>query len=278
MTHNRAQSRALLERHRLAPRRSRGQNFVVDPNTVRRIAEMARLTSGQRVIEIGPGLGALTLALAQTGARVTAVEIDHGLVELLREEFADEELITIVEADALTLDWSRLIAPDETAVLVANLPYNIATPLIVTLLAGVPALQRMLVMVQREVAERLSSPAGSDAYGGVSVKIAYWADAHIVGHVPATVFMPRPKVESSLVEIVRHAPPSTDYDALTELVNRAFSQRRKMLRRSLADIVDAAMFAAAGIDATTRPEQLDIHAWCRLSDTVQAHRVAPEQR
>lgn len=278
MTHNRAQSRALLERHRLAPRRSRGQNFVVDPNTVRRIAEMARLTSGQRVIEIGPGLGALTLALAQTGARVTAVEIDHGLVELLREEFADEELITIVEADALTLDWSRLIAPDESAVMVANLPYNIATPLIVTLLAKVPALQRMLVMVQREVAERLSAPAGSDAYGGVSVKIAYWADAHIVGHVPATVFMPRPKVESSLVEIVRHAPPSTDYDALTELVNRAFSQRRKMLRRSLADIVDAAMFAAAGIDATTRPEQLDIHAWCRLTDTVQAHRGAPEQR
>lgn len=275
MTHNRAHSRALLERHRLAPRRSRGQNFVVDPNTVRRIADLAHLTPDQHVIEIGPGLGALTRALADTRARVTAVEIDAGLVEVLRQQFDGEDLITIIHADALEFDWRDVIAADESVVVVANLPYNIATPLLITLLATVPTMKRFLVMVQREVAERLCARRGSNAYGAVSAKVAYWADARIVGHVPATVFMPRPKVDSALVEIVRHPPPATEYESVIELVNRAFSQRRKMLRRSLADSVDPAVFDAAAIEPTTRPEQLDIDAWCRLAEAVRAHRTAP---
>ena len=133
--------------------------------------------------------------------------------------------------------------------LVANLPYNVATPLVADLLDGVPQIERMLVMVQREVAERFAAAPRTPAYGAVTVKVAYWATARIVGHVPASVFVPRPNVESALVEIDRRQPPATDPDALFALVRTAFGQRRKMLRRSLAGVVSAEQFAAAGVDA-----------------------------
>ena len=151
-------------------------------------------------------------------------------------------------------------------VLVANLPYNVATPLICDLLDEVPAIHRMLVMVQREAAERFAARPRTSAYGAVSVKTAYWGDARIVGHVPASVFVPPPNVESALVEITRHEPPPTDPGALFGLVRTAFGQRRKMLRRSLAGIVAPDTFEAAGISPTARPEELDVDAWCRLTD------------
>jgi 16S rRNA (adenine1518-N6/adenine1519-N6)-dimethyltransferase len=258
----------LLARHGLAPRRSLGQNFVVDANTVRRIARLAGVGPGDAVIEIGAGLGALTAALAETGAAVTAVEIDRGLAEVLRERFAGSP-VQIVEADARTLDWDPLLAGRQSWTLVANLPYNVATPLVADLLDDVPVIARMLVMVQREVAERLAARPGTAAYGAVSVKVAYWATAEIVGRVPPTVFLPRPKVESALVAITRRPEPAVgadvDRERLFALVRAGFGQRRKMLRRALAGLVDEATFAAADVRPETRAEELSIEDWGRLA-------------
>ena len=236
MTHSRPRIRELLDEGHLAPRRDLGQNFVADANTVRRIAHLAKVGPGDGVVEIGAGLGSLTLALAETGAEVTAVEIDRGLAAALRIIVAGLANVRVVEADAMTLDWDGVLGP-EPVVLVANLPYNVATPLVADVLDGVPQVARLLVMVQREVAERFAAAPRTPAYGAVSVKVAYWATARIVGLVPASVFVPRPNVESALVEIVRHEPPATDPSALFGLVRTAFNQRRKMLRRSLAGVV-----------------------------------------
>lgn len=278
MTHSRPAIRELLESHHLAPRRDLGQNFVADPNTVRRIADLARVGPGDRVLEIGAGLGSLTLALADTGADITAVEVDRGIVPLLRDVVAGRANVTVVEADAMDADWNALLHPagdqagdqagDPGWVLVANLPYNVATPLVCDLLDGVPQIHRMIVMVQREAAERFVANPRTPAYGAVSVKVAYWATGRIVGSVPASVFVPRPNVESSLVEIERRIAPTTDPATLFPLVRAGFGQRRKMLRRSLDGIVTAEQFAAAGVAPTARPEELDMFAWCRLADAV----------
>ena len=151
----------------------------------------------------------------------------------------------------------------------ANLPYNVATPLVADLLDFVPAISRMLVMVQKEVGERLVAPAGAEAYGAVSVKVAYWATAALLGTVPASVFLPRPNVESALVRIERRPVPAigpeVDRDWLFTLVRAGFNQRRKMLRRSLADLVDPAVFVTAGVEPTVRAEELDVVAWGRLA-------------
>lgn len=258
---------ALLERHDIRPSRALGQNFVVDPNTVRRIARLAGVGPGDHVVEVGAGLGSLTLALAETGARVTAVEIDRHLLAALGEVLAAASEVRLVEGDALTLDWAALLEPAETWTLVANLPYNVATPLVLDVLDHVPAIASMLVMVQREVGERLAAGPGGSAYGIPSVRVAYWATAEVVGRVPASVFLPRPRVESVLVRITRRARPAVDADPerLFALVRAGFGQRRKMLRRSLARLVDADAFAAAAIAPTARAEDLGIEDWDRLA-------------
>ena len=230
MTHSRTRIHELLGDSGLAPRRDLGQNFVSDPNTVRRIAALAAVGPGDHVVEIGAGLGSLTLALAETGAAVTAIEVDRGIVPVLREVVADVPSVDVVEADAMSTDWAQLLAGADRWTLVANLPYNVATPLVCDLLDEVPAVTSMLVMVQREVGERFAAPPGSKQYGAVSVKIAYWATARVVGHVPASVFVPRPNVESALVRIDRHDPPEVDRNALFTLVRTSFGQRRKMLQ------------------------------------------------
>ena len=270
LTLSRPRIHELLDESGLAPRRDLGQNFVADPNTVRRIASLAGVGPGDRVVEIGAGLGSLTLALAETGAAVTAVEVDAGIVAVLRDVVAERANVTVVEADAMRADWQSLLAAGERWTLVANLPYNVATPLVCDLLDGVPAIESMLVMVQREVGERLAAPPGNKQYGAVSVKVAYWATARIVGHVPASVFVPRPNVESALVRIDRRQPPNVDREALFALVRTAFGQRRKMLRRSLAGSVDPAVFAAAGVSPEARPEQLAIDDWVRLTNATAA--------
>lgn len=267
MTFNRREVRDLLVRNGLAPSRARGQNFVVDANTVRRVARLSGVGPGDRVVEVGAGLGSLTLALAETGASVVAVEVDHGLVGVLRQ-VVEPEGVEVVEADALRLDWDALLG-DEPWTLVANLPYNVATPLIADLLDDVPAITRMVVMVQREVAERLAAGPGSDAYGAVSVKVGYWATAAVVGRVPASVFFPAPNVESALVDIRRRPEPAvgTDVDRrwLFALVAAGFAQRRKMLRRSLAGLVGPDAFAAAGVRSEARAEELGVEEWGRLA-------------
>ncbi|MGI8493613.1 MAG: 16S rRNA (adenine(1518)-N(6)/adenine(1519)-N(6))-dimethyltransferase RsmA [Acidimicrobiales bacterium] len=276
MTLTRGQVVALLADAGLRPSRALGQNFVADPNTVRRIARLAGVGAGDRVIEIGAGLGSLTLALAETGAAVTAVEIDRHLLPLLRS-VALSVGVTVVEGDALRLDWGALLGSRAGWVLVANLPYNVATPLVADLLDGVPAIARMLVMVQREVAERLAASAGDEAYGAVSVKVSYWATASVVGRVPSSVFVPRPRVDSALVDIRRRAAPAVDpqavpAEALFTIVRAGFSHRRKMLRRVLAGIVDPAAFEDAGIDPASRAEELDVAAWGRLAAAARSSR------
>ena len=273
MTHSPAEISRLLATIGRHPRRDLGQNFVADAGTVRRVAALAAVGPGDHVVEIGAGLGSLTLALAETGARVTAVEVDHHLTPVLRDVAAASQGVTIVEADAMSLDWAA-ITDGEPCVLVANLPYNVATPLVCDVLDDVAEVERMVVMVQREVAERFAAGPGSRAYGAVSVKIAYWASATITGDVTREVFVPRPNVESSLVRIVRRPPPCPDVDrgVLFSLVRSAFGQRRKMLRSSLRALgPDAeAMLAQAGIAPTERAEQVPLEAFCRLARIVAA--------
>lgn len=263
----------LLERYGLRPSRALGQNFLVDPNTAERIVRLAGVRPGQRVLEIGAGLGSLTVALAAAGASVTALELDRRLVEVLREEAAPAG-VRVVEADALRVDWAEVLGPEAPWALVANLPYNVATTIVIDLLERVPVLDPMLVMVQREVGERMAAAAGTDAYGAVSVKIAYWARAEVVGRVPPSVFVPRPKVDSALVRIVRRPVPAVDpaevsYERFGQVVSAGFAQRRKMLRGSLAGVVSPESFARAGIDPTARAEDLDVEAWGRLAAGAQ---------
>jgi len=274
LTHSPAEISRLLATIGRHPRRDLGQNFVADAGTVRRVAALAAVGPGDHVVEIGAGLGSLTLALAETGARVTAVEVDRHLTPVLRDVAAASEGVSIVEADAMSLDWAA-ITDGEPCVLVANLPYNVATPLVCDVLDDVAEVERMVVMVQREVAERFAAGPGSRAYGAVSVKIAYWASATITGDVAREVFVPRPNVESSLVRIIRRPPPCPDVDrsVLFALVRSAFGQRRKMLRRSLSGIVHDADLALAGIPGSDRPEQVDVDAWCRLASIVTSRRA-----
>jgi 16S rRNA (adenine1518-N6/adenine1519-N6)-dimethyltransferase len=266
MTHSPSAIRALLDSHGLAPSRALGQNFVADANTVRRIVRLAQVGDGDHVVEVGAGLGSLTLALLEAGAEVTAVETDAHLVPILRE-VVEPAGATVIEADATTLDWPALLAPQPSWVLVANLPYNIATPLVLDLLAGAPEIERMLVMVQLEVGERLAAGPGTKAYGIPSVRRAWWADAAVVGKVPPTVFVPPPRVESALVELRRHSPPGDGElrQVVFGLVEAGFGQRRKMLRRSLAGRATADDLVAAGIRPEARAEELELDAWIRLA-------------
>jgi 16S rRNA (adenine1518-N6/adenine1519-N6)-dimethyltransferase len=280
VTLSRPQAAALLSDHGLSPRRTLGQNFVVDPNTVRRIARLADTKAGDLVVEIGAGLGSLTAALAETGANVVAVEVDRGIVPVLREQMVAWPNVEVHEADAMELNWVEFIRAanvargrdaDAGVHVVANLPYNIATPLVADLLDHVPQVSHMLVMVQAEVGQRFCAAPGSDAYGAVSVKVAYWAQADIAGMVPATVFLPRPKVESALVRIVRRATPAVadiTPDQIFPLVRAAFAKRRKMLRSALAGVVTVEQMEVAGIDPTARAEQLSIDDWGRLAHVV----------
>lgn len=267
MTMGRREVLDLLAANGLRPSRALGQNFVADANTVRRIARLAGVGPGDHVVEIGAGLGALTLALAETGAAVTAVEVDRHLVPVLESVVAGTSA-SVVHADARLLDWSTALAGADRWTLVANLPYNVATPLVLDLLEGVPAIDRMLVMVQREVGERLAARVGDPGYGAVSVKVAYWATASIAGRVPNTVFVPKPRVESALVHIERRrsfADDSVPYGRFAALVNAGFATRRKMLRRALAGIVSPEMMEAAGVEPSARAEELDVAAWGRLT-------------
>jgi 16S rRNA (adenine1518-N6/adenine1519-N6)-dimethyltransferase len=268
VTVTRRQAQELLDRHGVRPSRALGQNFVVDPNTVRRVVRLAGVQPGDHVVEVGAGIGALTLALVEAGGRVTTIERDRHLLPVLDEVLASADpRPTVVAADALELDWSALLSSADRWQLVANLPYNVATPLVLDLLDHVPAIDRMLVMVQREVGERLSAAPGTKTYGIPSVKVAYWAVASVVGHVPANVFWPKPNVESALVRIERRAAPATaaDPDALFTLVRAGFGHRRKMLRGALAGLVDADAFARAGVSPEARAEELSVDDWGRLT-------------
>lgn len=271
MTLSRSDASRQLEGAGLRAKRALGQNFVVDANTVRKIARLANIDNHGHVLEIGAGLGSLTLALAETGAQITAVEVDDQLIPLLHENVDPIDNITVVHADAMKLNWNELLVGGDQWALVANLPYNVATPLVADVLDFVPQVQRMLVMVQKEVGERFCASPSTEAYGALSVKVAFHATARIAGIVPPSVFLPRPNVDSALVEIVRHSEPIDaviNQKELFSLVRMGFAKRRKMLRGSLAGRVSPEQFEEADIAPTARAEELSVHDWMRLARIV----------
>ena len=267
MTPSRSELRNLLARHDIVPSRALGQNFVFDQNTIAGVVRAAELFRGCSVVEIGPGLGSLTVALAAEADRVLAVEADRHLLVPLREVVSAPN-VEIVHADATTPHWRTKLGDGEQRwVLVANLPYNIAVPLLIDLLDTEPRIDAFTVMVQKEVAERLVAPVGTKAYGIPTLKVAYWCEARIVRTVPPTVFYPRPRVSSAVVRLIRRPAPTVDVDPdrLFFLIRTAFGQRRKMLRRSLAAHLTPDCFGKANIPATARPEQLTLDDWARLA-------------
>ena len=264
MTLSVADVRRLLSEAGIDPKKSLGQNFVIDPNTVRRIARLSRVGQGSRVIEIGAGLGSLTLALAETGASVTAIETDGMLIPILDSTVGAQA--KIIEADVRSLVWNEVL-PTPGWDLVANLPYNIATNLVLTVLDEVPAVSRLLVMVQQEAGERMAASVGNAAYSGVSVRVALRGHASIVGHVSPSVFYPQPRVSSALVAIERVDQGVEKHieDELIDLVRIAFNQRRKMLRKSLRGRVEEKTLESAGIPPTSRPEEVELDRWIKLA-------------
>jgi 16S rRNA (adenine1518-N6/adenine1519-N6)-dimethyltransferase len=262
------QIRQVLDAHGIKPSKALGQHFLADANTAANIVRLAGVEAGDRVVEVGPGIGSLTVALTDAGAHVLAIEIDRHLLPALREVVAGRD-VEIVHDDAMKLNWSELL--DGQWSMVANLPYNVATPMVLTALETAPMIERFLVMVQREAGERLAANVGDTGFGAVSVKVAYYAEAKIVGSIPPTVFVPKPNVDSTLVQLVRReAPPVvvSDVDRMFALVRAGFATRRKMLRRALSGIVDGDAFVRAGVDPTARAETLSLDDWARLTEAV----------
>jgi 16S rRNA (adenine1518-N6/adenine1519-N6)-dimethyltransferase len=270
-----AQVRELAERLEVRPTKQWGQNFVVDANTVRKIVRVAGVGPKDVVVEVGPGLGSLTLALLPVVKHVTAVEVDPRLAGALEETVRtlqpdNADKLRLVAADALTV--TKLPGPDPTA-LVANLPYNISVPVVLSFLQHFPSIERVLVMVQLEVAERLAARPGSKVYGVPSLKAAWYTDVELAGRVGRNVFWPAPNVDSGLVSLRRRKPPKTtaSREDVFRCIDAAFLQRRKSLRAALASwagSADAAEQAlvTAGIDPRTRGEQLDITAFARIAE------------
>ena len=268
-----AQIRRLARELEVNPTKKLGQNFVHDAGTVRRIAAL-EVGAGDEVIEIGPGLGSLTLALLETGARVTAVEIDPRLAGALKGTVqshlpAAAGNLEIITEDALNLSAQQVQSP---LALVANLPYNVSVPVLLHVLAEFPTIRRVVVMVQKEVAERLVAAPGSRTYGSPSVKLAWYGKARMGGAVGRKVFWPEPNVDSALVVMQAETPPGDPAlrAATFSLVDAAFSQRRKMIRASLREALGgeqatAEIMRVAGVDPTLRPEQLGVTDFVRLA-------------
>ncbi|WP_050761812.1 16S rRNA (adenine(1518)-N(6)/adenine(1519)-N(6))-dimethyltransferase RsmA [Beutenbergia cavernae] len=265
--------RALAAGLGIRPTKTLGQNFVTDAGTVRRIVRAAGVTAGDVVVEVGPGLGSLTLGLLEAGATVVAVEIDPVLAGALPGTIAEHapdvaDRLTVITADAL--DVTEL--PGRPSAMVANLPYNVAVPVLLTMLERFPELARVLVMVQAEVADRLVAPPGSRTYGVPSVKAAWYAAAARAGSIGRTVFWPVPNVDSALVRLERRPAPAPE-DLRAEVfgcVDAAFAQRRKTLRAALAGWAGSpsdaeSILRAAGVDPTLRGERLDVEAFARVA-------------
>ena len=263
-----AEVRALLATHGIAPHKALGQNFVIDANTVRKVVRDAGVASNDLVVEIGPGLGSLTLALREVGAQVVAVEIDAGMVRALTDVVGDDPDVHVVHADAMDVDFAAMVA-GRPARLVANLPYNVATPLLMHALHSA-AFTGMLLMVQREAGERWTAVVGDPLYSGVSVKVAALAQARIAARVSRRAFFPVPNVDSVTVAVEPLAQQPPDVEWLFTLVDAGFRQRRKRLRNALSQAGLAAgavedALVATGLDAGARAEELDVAQWQRLA-------------
>lgn len=272
-----AEIRRLAAELDVTPTKKLGQNFVVDANTVRKIVHVGGVQAGEHVVEVGPGLGSLTLAILETGARVTAVEIDHRLAARLpdtaRAHGVSDDALTVVDADALQV---RELAGDPT-VLIANLPYNVSVPVLLHFMENFPSLQRGVVMVQAEVGERLAAPPGNKTYGAPSAKAAWYGAWRLAGTISRQVFWPIPNVDSVLVAFERDAAPRGDEQLRQRtfrIIDAAFQQRRKMLRQALSGVLGGTAAAAsdllesAGVAATARGEELSIDDFVRIAEAV----------
>lgn len=259
--------RELLARHGVRPRKELGQNFVIDPNTIRKMIDVAELGGRERVLEIGAGPGSLTIALAAAVRHVVAVEFDRGLIPALKETLDGIGNVEVVEADAMKLDLTAAAAD----ALVGNLPYNIATPLVMRALFEAPSIQEITVMTQREVGERLAASAGSKSYGQSSVMVRYFAHARVAWRVSRRAFYPLPRVDSVIVRIVRRDRlADVDVGSLTTVVRAAFAHRRKTLRNSLATLTGSPeqageLLERARIDGRARAEEIDLDGFLGIA-------------
>ena len=263
----------LMEQYGLQPSKSLGQNFVIDPNTIHKIIREAKIENGEQILEIGPGLGSLTAELS-LNADVTAIELDQYLIPPLKEviaQYGNAKNVEIIHGNAMEISWEEFFTERlGNWKMIANLPYNIATPLLIELLENAPQITEMHIMVQWEVAERFAASHGNKSYGIPSVKSQYWADVKILGKVSPNVFMPVPKVDSALLKIRRKSIlPKIDYTNFNLFVKTAFRHRRKMLRKTLNKLVTASNYALAEINPQARPEELSVVDWINLTKTLE---------
>jgi 16S rRNA (adenine1518-N6/adenine1519-N6)-dimethyltransferase len=261
--------RALLEEYGLKPNQAYGQNFLVDPNLIRRIVRFAAVGPDSNVVEIGGGTGTLTAALAATGARVVVYEIDAGLVRVLQHTVGDLPNVELRHGDAAEVDLGRDLGPGPW-LMVSNLPYNVGTGIILDALRRAPDVRRFVVLVQREVAERMLAGPGSRAYGVPSVVTSLHAQGSVAFSVAPSVFYPTPSVASAVIDLERHRAPENAERAI-EIASAAFGQRRKMLRRSLATVVPDApdVLVRCGIDPTARAEDLAPESFVAIANEVE---------
>ncbi len=261
------------------PRKRFGQNFLHDPGFIRRIISAVDPRPGDRLVEIGPGQGALTVPLLAAAGRLEAVEMDRDLIPELRSQCAASGSLLLHQADALRFDFRQCHGSAGSLRLVGNLPYNISTPLLFHLLDQADHIRDMHFMLQREVVDRMAAAPGGRTYGRLSVMIQYHCRVQPLLRVPAGAFRPAPKIESAVVRLLPRPPatPARDPGLLHDLVARAFNQRRKTLRRILTDFLDPSVFAIAGIDPGARPEQLGVDDFVRLANSA-GDRGTPDSR
>ena len=263
----------MADRHGIRPRKSLGQHFLADPNLARAIAREAGAAPGTRVLEIGAGLGSLTVALAEAGAEVLALEVDPRLVVALEEVTDGLAGVRVVRADALAMDWPQALGAGPWR-MASNLPYNVAVPVVADLLERAPAVDPLVVMVQREVGERLAAEPGTEPYGAVSVRVAYRARVRMVRRVRPSVFWPEPNVESVILRLDRRpAPVDVPQEALFRLVAEGFAQRRKTLAAALVRLgmgreEARAALVRAGLDPSVRAEALGLEEWARVVEAT----------
>lgn len=279
-------TKAVLNKYPFVFQKKFGQNFLIDPHVLDKIIRAADITKEDCVIEIGPGIGSVTQALIENAGKVISIEIDNQLIPILTEQFGDEPNFKLIHQDVLKVDLKELIAkesPNKRIKVVANLPYYITTPIIMTLLEHELPIESITVMVQKEVADRLASGPGSKQYGAITVAINYYADTYLVANVPQNCFMPRPNVDSAVIKLTLHENPPVEVQNKTQflrMIRAGFSQRRKTLLNTLMANGELGigkeelkmLLDESGIGSTTRAETLSIQKFAMLSDYIDNNR------
>ncbi len=279
-------TKAVLNKYAFIFQKKFGQNFLIDPHVLDKIIRSAHITKEDCVLEIGPGIGSVTQALIENAGKVISVEIDNQLIPILEEQFGKEDNFQLIHKDILKVDLRALIqkeSPDRPIKVVANLPYYITTPIIMTLLENELPIESITVMVQKEVADRLASPPGSKQYGAITVSVNYFAEPYLVANVPRNCFMPRPNVDSAVLKLTLNKEPVVEVnnkDQMFRIIKSSFLQRRKTLLNTLGANAELGLskerlkelLDESGIGATTRGETLSLQEFARLSNYIDAHR------